>query len=64
LILSLECICADVKLTTIITKNTREIVIIMWHEKWTVGDVSCGDYDELREGVRDGEQERQGPDYR
>ncbi len=36
-------------------RNAREMVIIMWHEKWTVDGVSCGDYDELRGGVCEGE---------
>ncbi len=36
-------------------RNAREMVIIMWHEKWTVDGVSCGNYDELREGVCEGE---------
>ena len=41
-------------------RNAREMVIILWHEKWTVDGVSCGDYDELREGVCEGGQEGQG----
>ncbi len=40
------------------------MVIIMWHEKWTVDGVSCGNYDELREGVCESGQEGQRQDSR